>query len=296
MDAGWQSEVGEIRSVVVKHARDAFLSQEKVDAEWRELGYADRPDLARAVEEYDGFLEAVRTLAPEAKVKELPPDPDLSLDALYPHDASIPTSGGMILCRMGKPAREEEPGAQEALFRKEGIPILGRIDDGGRLEGGDVAWLDDSTLAVGRGYRTNDEGIRQLRELVEPLGVEVVVAHLPHYRGPDDVFHLMSVLSPVDRDAAVVYSPLMPVPLRQLLLERGWRLIEVPDEEFDSLGCNVLAVAPGRCVVVEGNPVTRSRLEAAGVEVRTFPGREICRKGMGGPTCLTRPLRRAPPE
>lgn len=294
MEAGWQSEVGELRSLAVKRPGDAFLSGEKVASEWRELGYAGRPDLDRATDEHDAFLEAVRALVPDVEVMELPPDPALSLDSLYPHDASIPTSAGMILCRMGKSARGGEPEAQESCFREAGIPVLGRITERGRLEGGDVAWLDEKTLAVGRGYRTDDEGIRQLRTLVEPLGVDVVVAHLPHHRGPADVFHLMSVLSPVDRDAAVVYSPLMPVPLRQLLLERGFRLVEVPDEEFGSLGCNVLAVAPGRCVMVEGNPRTRSRLEAAGAEVRTFPGEEICLKGMGGPTCLTRPLRRAP--
>lgn len=295
MEEGWQSEVGALRSLAVMRPGDAFLSPEKVSSEWRELGYAAPPDLDRAAEEYEAFLGAIRALAPDVEVMELPPDPALSLDALYPHDASIPTSGGMILCRMGKPARSGEPSAHAAFFREAGIPVLGRITGEGRLEGGDVAWLDPGTLAVGRGYRTNDEGIRQLRALVEPLGVEVVVAHLPHHRGPDDVFHLMSVLSPVAPDAAVVYSPLMPVPLRQLLLEREFRLIEVPDAEFGSLGCNVLAAAPGKCVVVEGNPLTRSRLEEAGMEVKAFRGEEICMKGLGGPTCLSRPLRRAHP-
>jgi len=292
----WQTEVGEIRTLMVKHARDAFLSEEKLDAEWKKLGYIGRPDLGRAVAEYDAFLAAIAELAPGVEVAELPPDPELSLDSLYPHDASIPTSAGMILCRMGKAARSPEPAAHEGLFRSRGIPILGRIDGRGRVEGGDVVWLDPSTLLVGRGYRTNDEGIRQLRSLLDPLGVSVVVVPLPHYRGPSDVFHLMSILSPVDVDAVVVYSPLMPVPLRELLLERGHRLIEVPDEEFDSQGCNVLAAAPGRCVAVEGNPVTRSRMEAAGIEVRSVRGREICEKGMGGPTCLTRPLERSAPR
>jgi N-dimethylarginine dimethylaminohydrolase len=128
------------------------------------------------------------------------------------------------------------------------------------------------------------------------LGSEVdrvVPVPLPHWHGPEDVFHLMSMYSPVDHDLAVVYSPLLPVPFRQLLLKKGYELVEVPEEEFESMGCNVLAVAPRKCVVVEGNPVTRRRLEAAGAEVHEFKGREISMKGGGGPTCLTRPLVRS---
>ena len=156
-----------------------------------------------------------------------------------------------------------------------------------------MAWIDERTLAVGRGYRTNGEGIRQLRSLLGSAVDRVVPVPLPHWRGPGDVFHLMSMFSPVDRDLAVVYSPLLPVPFRQLLLKHGYELVEVPDAEFESMGCNVLAVSPRRCVALEGNPVTRRRLEAAGAEVHTYRGREISAKGGGGPTCLTRPLVRS---
>jgi N-dimethylarginine dimethylaminohydrolase len=159
------------------------------------------------------------------------------------------------------------------------------------LEGGDVVWFDDRTVAVGRGYRTNAEGIRQFAESLGPA-VGVIIVPLPHCRGPQDVFHLMSILSPVDEQLAVVYSPLMPVPFREWLLERGMRLVEVPEAEFESMGANVLALAPRRVVMLEGNPVTTARLEAAGVEVLTYGGSEISLKGGGGPTCLTRPLTR----
>jgi len=103
----------------------------------------------------------------------------------------------------------------------------------------------------------------------------------------------MSLVSPVDRDLAVVYSPLMPVPFRELLLNRGISLVEVPDEEFASMGANVLAIGPRRVVMLKGNPITRGRLEAARVEVIEYEGEHISIKGGGGPTCLTRPLRRA---
>jgi N-dimethylarginine dimethylaminohydrolase len=199
----------------------------------------------------------------------------------------------MILCAMGKPQRTGEPAAQESAFAAWGIPVAGRIEPPGRLEGGDVVWLGPRSVAVGRGYRTNDEGIRQLRRLLGDTIDELIVAPLPHWRGPGDVFHLMSILSPVAHDLAVVYSPLMPIPFRERLLGRGLELVEVPDEELDSMGANVLALAPRQALMVSGNPRTRARLEQAGVQVLEYPGREISLKGGGGPTCLTRPVVRA---
>jgi N-dimethylarginine dimethylaminohydrolase len=193
---------------------------------------------------------------------------------------------------MGKEQRRREPAAIGEYLPQIGVPILGRISGDGTLEGGDVVWVDERTLAVGRGYRTNDEGIRQLRELTADIVDEIVVVPLPHWNGPTDVLHLMSFLSPIDHDLALVYSRLMPVPFREWLLTRGVRLVEVPDTEYDTMACNVLAVAPRQCIMLEGNPRTRKLLEAEGVEVRVFGGAEICAKGAGGPTCLTRPILR----
>ena len=177
-----------------------------------------------------------------------------------------------------------------------GYPIAGRIAPPGLLEGGDVIWLDRRTVAVGRGYRTNDEGIAQLRLLLGDSIDELIVVPLPHWRGPGDVFHLMSMISPVDRDLAVVYSPLMPVTFRETLCARGITLVEVPDDEFETMGANVLAIGPRRCIMVAGNPMTRARLEQAGAQVAEYEGLDISLKGGGGPTCLTRPLQRLDPE
>jgi len=174
-------------------------------------------------------------------------------------------------------------------FESLGLPLAGRIEGAGRLEGGDLVWFDATTCAVAQGYRTNEEGIAQLKTLLGP-GVEVVTVPLPHYRGPDDVFHLMSIISPLDADLALVHSPLMPVPFREWLLARGIELVEVAEDELDTLGCNVLALGPRRCLMAEGNPKTRARLESAGCEVLTYDATEISLKGQGGPTCLTRPL------
>ena len=193
---------------------------------------------------------------------------------------------------MGKPQRAAEPSAQERYFRSAGVPVVGSIQPPGLLEGGDFVWLDNRTAAVGLGYRTNGAGVRQLRDLLGDSIDELVEVALPHWRGPGDVFHLMSIVSPVDRDLAVVYSPLMPVSFRLHLLERGTSLIEVPDDEFVTMGANVLALEPGKALMIAGNPKTRARLEAAGVEVIEYAGSEISLKGGGGPTCLTRPLSR----
>lgn len=285
-----QSEIGALRTVLVEGPGGAGAGSGKTGETWRDLGWTGPPDPEAAAREHRDFTRLLEELG--ARVIHLPAAPETGLDSIYVRDAAVACDRGVVLCRMGKSGRRGEPAVQEAFFREHGLPVLGRIEGEGTLEGGDVVWLDERTLAVGHGYRTNEEGIRQLRVLLGDAVDELIVVPLPHWRGPDDVFHLMSVLSPVDRDLAVVYSPLLPVPFRQELLARGFELVEVPEQEFEGLGCNVLATGPGRCVTVEGNPITRSRLETAGAEVHTFRGEEICLKGRGGPTCLTRPLAR----
>ena len=283
-----QSDVGTLRRVLVKRVEAAFRSQEFVDRHWRKLNYLAAPDLARAAAEQERFLELLQ--ARGASLHYLPDAPEVGMDSLYVRDASILCERGVILCNMGKQARRGEPRAQRRYFETAELPIRGAIRGPGTLEGGDVVWLDPRTLAVGHGYRTNGDGIHQLRELVAGTVDEVIVVPLPHWKGPGGVFHLMSILSPLDSDLALVYSPLMPVPFRRQLSERGYRFVEVPDAEFESLGCNSLAIAPRVCLLPTGNPVTRARLEHAGVEVLEFEANELCVKGGGGPTCMTRPL------
>ncbi len=284
------NEYGQLRRVALRHPRQAFRSRAAIDVEWRALGYRAAPDFAKAIAQFDRFAEIIA--ATGAAIDFLPADDGLGLDSLYVRDASVVSRHGLVLCAMGKDARRHEPEVDGAHYAGQGLAIGGRIGGRGRLEGGDFLWFDKGSCAVGRGYRTNDEGIRQLKAI---LGAEVdlAVVALPHHRGPDDVFHLMSFVSPLDRDLALVYSPLMPVPFREAMLERGIALVEVPDEEFPGMACNVLALAPRRCLAIDGNPVTRRRLEAAGCEVVVYDGSEISAKGEGGPTCLTRPLIRA---
>ena len=285
-----QSEFGKIKSVFIKNVRHAFVSDETISSQWKALNYLGKPDLSKAEEEYKKFEALLR--GEGAELHYFPEDSNVSMDSIYCRDAAIATDAGVIICNMGKPARANEPEAERKAFAKNGIKILGNIKAPGTVEGGDVAWLDEKTLAVGHTYRTNPEGIEQLRALLKPTGVDVISVALPHYKGPSDVFHLMSILSPVDKNMAVVYSPLMPIAFRQELLARGYELIEVPDNEFDSMGCNVLAIAPRKCLMVAGNPKTKAGLEKAGCKVLEYDGQEISVKGGGGPTCLTRPMER----
>lgn len=290
MNPGTPSEIGPIGALLLKHPREAWLDQNNVGKQWRALGYAEEPDFDRACEEYDAFAGTLRRFVPE--IHFLPGDPRTGLDSIYVRDAASVAPRGVILCRMGKPLRREEPRALGEYCAKAGWPILGEIREPGMLEGGDVVWLDGKTAAIGHGYRTNAEGIGQFRESVSADGCDVIEVPLLHWEGPQDVFHLMSVLSPVDEGKLLVYSRLLPVPFRKKLLESGFELLDVPDAEFPGLAGNVLALGSGRCLALAGNPRTAEILNKAGVEVLTYEGREISRKGAGGPTCLTRPIAR----
>jgi len=287
---GGQNETGPLHRVLLKSPKEAFPPGSDLASQWQELGYKKRPNPAAAEAEHEALSRILGKLG--ADVEFLPQHPDTTLDSIYVRDASILTKEGMILCNMGKVARQGEPGAQSDAFRSMGVPVLGAVEGDGRIEGGDFVWLDEDTAAVGRGYRTNDEGIRQLKAMLAGCAEEVIVVPLPHWRGPSDVFHLMSIISPIDRDLALVYSPLLPIPFREFLQVRGIGLVEVPQEEFGTMAGNVLAVAPRVCLMLEGNPTTRERLEDAGAEVHTYLGAEISHPGEGGPTCLTRPLLR----
>ncbi len=275
--------------MALRHARDAFRGPEFIAASWRPLGYHDAPDFERAVAEYDAFAALLQSAG--AAVEYLPGDDSLTLDSIYVRDASVMTPDGLVATRMGKIARRSESAVDDRHYRT--LDLAGtRGVAAGILEGGDMVWFDESTCAVGEGYRTDPAGIAALRALLDEH-VELAVCPLPHYRGAGDVFHLMSILSPLDRDLALVHSRLMAVRFRRWLASRGVTLVEVADGEFERMGCNVLALGPRRCLMLEGLPETRRRLERAGCEVLTYRGEEISRKGEGGPTCLTRPLERA---
>jgi len=284
------NEYGALRRVLISPAQSAYGSQERLDAVWQSEEFLGRPDHGEALKQYDGFARALAACGAEVEV--FPDAAGLGISAIYIRDSSLIAPGGVILCRMRNAYRAAEPAALAAYYEARGVPVLGAIAGAGLLEGGDFVWFDEATCAVAEGYRTNADGIRQLRAILRPE-VDVRVVPLPHDQGPAACLHLMSLISPLDRDLALVYSRLMPVPFRSWLLDRGIELVEVPDEEYGlTMACNVLALGPRKCLAIEGSPVTRARLEAAGCEVIAYKGEEISLKGGGGPTCLTRPLLR----
>ena len=283
--------VDPIRRALIKHPRDAYRNQVNVDHQYQQLNYCDVPDFKKSLVDYDTFAGLLESFGIE--VHHLPDDESTSLDSIYTHDPCVVTNGGVILSIMGKKDRLSESAAMENYFQSINIPILGRIETPGTLEGGDVVWIDERTVAIGVGYRSNAEGIRQFGELLGNLVDEVISVSLPHWTGPGDCLHLMSNISPIDHDLYLVYSRLLPIPFRKYLLHRQIQLIEVPDEEYDSMGCNVLALAPRKVIMIEGNPITQKLLKSEGVEVHTYDGSEISIKGAGGPTCLTRPFFRS---
>jgi dimethylargininase len=280
---GCQSMTATLRRVLVRPPRpgDAML--------WRAYGWRFEPDPAAMEAEHEAFRELLAADGAEVLVAETPSGPNP--DAIYAYDPALVTAAGAILLRPGKEGRRGEPDTMAADLVEAGVGIAGRLEAPAMAEGGDTVWLDERTLLVGLGYRTNEAGVRALADLLP--GVDVIAFDLPHYRGAGEVMHLMSFLSPLDTDLAVVYLPLMPVRLVELLREREIELVEVPDEEFESMGPNVLALGPRVALALAGNDETRRRLERAGVDVRVYRGDHISRPGDGGPTCLTRPLLRA---
>jgi N-dimethylarginine dimethylaminohydrolase len=279
---GCQSMTGELRRVLVRAPRAEDLHG------WQACGWRAEPDPAGIAREHEAFCSLLEDAGAEVVLAES--GADGNPDAIYTYDPALVAGEGALLLHPGKEIRRLEVDAMAEDFERAGVPVAGRLREPERAEGGDCCWLDERTLLVGCGYRTNAAGIARLRELLPD--VEVVTFDLPHWHGRDEVMHLMSLISPLAPDLAVVYEPLLPTKLAQLLEARNVELVPVPDEEFDSLGSNVLALAPRVALALEGNPRTRERMKRAGVEVVTYVGEELS-KGDGGPTCLTRPLLRA---
>jgi N-dimethylarginine dimethylaminohydrolase len=284
------SMVGVLRKVLVCSPEAAGWNDPKRVGQSRDLGYPHPPDFTLAMAQHRELREFLRETGVD--VFDLPASPDLTLDAAYAHDASLPTGFGFILMRPGKPSRVVEAARQREFYQRHGFGILGEVAAPGTSEAGDMVWIDARRLLIGHGYRTNPAGIAQIRAMLQPHGVEVLTAPLPYGPGPSACLHLMSLISLLDEKTALVDLPWLAVETVELLKGRGYGFIEIDPSERDTLACNVLALGNRRLVAIEENTRTNQRLRDAGFEVHTFPGSEICINGAGGPTCLTRPLLR----
>jgi dimethylargininase len=278
---GCQSMIGALRRVLVRAPQAEALNG------WRSCGWQAKPNARAIAEEHGAFCALLEEAGAEVVFAESRAEGNP--DAIYTYDPALVVDEGAILLHPGKKCRRAEVEAMAQDLELAGVPVAGRLHEPEWAEGGDCCWLDERTLLVGCGYRTNEAGIARLRELLPE--VDVHAFDLPHWHGRGEVMHLLSLISPLAPDLAVVYAPLLPTRLAQLLEERRIELVEVPDDEFASMGSNVLALAPRVALAVAGNPRTRERMERVGVEVLTYRGEELS-KGDGGPTCLTRPLLR----
>lgn len=288
---GGNSMVAPLRRVMVCPPRRAGWYVAERAAKWRDLGYQEAPDAAAAQAEYDALRRELEDAG--ADVLTLPESHYFSLDAIYCHDPSIVTQSGAVILRMGKTERSAEPQRHAEFYKSLDIPILGEITEPGTVEAGDLVWLDASTLLAGRSYRTNAEGIAQLRSMLSFVDIEVVSTPLPHAAGPGICLHLMSILSMLNEHTVLVDLPMLAVETIELLNERHFGMIEIDPYERGTQACNVLALGNRRLLALGENPKTNAWLEHAGFEVRTFPGSAIGLNGGGGPTCLTRSILRA---
>ena len=284
------SMVGRLQRVLVCSPRTAGWNEPEVAERWRDLGFRHAPQYEQAQAQHEGLCRELA--AAGAEVINLPEFAGISLDAVYAHDASLATDFGLIIMRPGKTNRMVEGRSHAEFAARHEIPILGEIVAPGTTEAGDIVWLDSRTLLVGNGYRTNAAGIGQLREMLGRKGVDVIAAPLPYGSGPSACLHLMSLISLLDEHTALVDLPWLAVETVELLKSRGYDFIEIDASERDTLACNVLSLGRKRLLAIEENRRTNDRLRAAGFDVRTFLGSEICINGSGGPTCLTRPLLR----
>lgn len=283
--------VGPLKRVLVCSPRSAGWNQPDRVSRWQELGFGHAPDFAKSQQQHEQLCAELNAVG--AEIMELSASDDLSLDAAYAHDASLATDFGLILMRPGKTNRVAEADHQGQFTSELGIPALAQIQAPGTTEAGDIVWLDAKTLLIGHGYRTNAAGIAQIRAVLEPKGFEVLSAPLPYGPGPSACLHLMSLVSLLDEQTALVDLPWLAVETVELLKARGFQFIEIDFSERDTLACNVLALGNRRLLAIEENRKTNDRLRHHGFDVRTFPGSEVCINGSGGPTCLTRPLLRA---
>ena len=279
---GAQSMTTPLHDVVVKRPGAAFGAAYDNPAH----GFLHPVDLAEAQRQHDAFCQVLADLG--VRVHQLDAETE-SPDLTYTFDSALVTDRGIIGLRSGKPTRQGEAAPMLEWAAGRDIPVLGRLGEGETADGGDTFWLRPDVFCIGRSLRTNMAGAARMTELV---GGDVHVFDVPYANGPAECLHLLSVISPIADDLAVVFMPQLPAGLYELLAERCVALVPVPEEEILSQGCNILAVRPGVVVMVEGNPATQRALLDRGCEVHTFPGTEVCINGSGGPTCITRPILR----
>ena len=281
------NEYSSFKEVAIRSAKNSFINSDKLDNEWKSLRFHSKPDFEEAINEYSEFENLIISSAQD--IIYLPEDNNLTIDSIYVRDSILVSPKGLIICNMGRKSRTSEAFACSEVYESKGYKIAGKIDPPGTIEGGDVIWIDNNHVAVGLGPRTNQEGINQLKNILgNDVNLETVQLPAPNH--PEDVLHLMSIISPIDNDLSLIYRKFMPVSFINWLENLGMKFVEVSDTEYDKMGCNILACAPRSVIMLDDISSVKIKFENEGCTVKTYTGNEISRKGEGGPTCLIRPL------
>ena len=284
------NEYSKIAQVAIRNPESGFVNDKKLASEWKRLRFHSKPNFKDAVIEFTKFRELLED--DDIKIIDLPTSDNLTIDSIYARDSILISPKGLILCNMGRASRTPEAIDNFHTLSKMGHRVAGQIKPPGTLEGGDFIWIDNNHAAVGLGSRTNLEGINQLKKILSP-GIDLHIVKLPEPDHPEDVLHLMSIISPFDKNLALIYKPLMPKSFINWLVNLGMEFVKVSSKEYSLMGCNVLATAPRSIIMLENIPNVENDLKKSGCTVRTYKGDEISKKGEGGPTCLTRPLLRS---
>lgn len=281
------NEYSSFKEVAIRSAKNSFINSDKLDNEWKKLRFHSKPNFEEAINEYSEFENIIINSTQD--IIYLPETIDLTIDSIYARDSILVSPKGLIICNMGRKTRTSEAFACAEVYKNKGYKIAGKIEPPGTIEGGDFIWIDDNHAAVGLGPRTNKEGINQLKQILGD-DVDLEIVELPKPNHPEDVLHLMSIISPVDKDLSLIYRPFMPISFIKWLENLNMKFVEISDNEYDEMGCNVLACAPRSIIMLDNISSVKIKLENEGCMVKTYKGDEISRKGEGGPTCLIRPL------
>ena len=284
------NEYSSFKEVAIRTVKNSFINSNKLDNEWKKLRFHSKPNFEDANKEYFKFEDLIIHSA--KNIIYLPEAVDLTIDSIYARDSILVSPKGLIICNMGRKTRTSEAFACAEVYKSKGYKIAGKIESPGTIEGGDFIWINNNHAAVGLGPRTNKEGINQLKRIIGD-DVDLEIVELPKPNHPEDVLHLMSIISPIDNDLSLIYRPFMPISFIKWLENLNIKFIDISDTEYYEMGCNVLAYAPRSVIMLDDISSVKMKLENEGCTVKTYKGNEISRKGEGGPTCLIRPLMRS---
>lgn len=281
-ECGISNEWGQLKSVLLHRPGSEIHASADAD----NVQMIERLDADIAAAQHDRLAETYRSAGVQVHYVEPPSTPDPN--QIFAADLLLMTPEGAIV---GRPASTVRAGEERWIARRLseiGIPILRTISGVGTFEGADALWIDPKTLLIGRGLRTNEAGIAQLSELLNPMGIETVVVDLPI-----GTMHLMGMLRIIDRDLAIAWPERLAISAVQLLKNKGYSVEFIPDEKeaVQGFALNAVTLGPRKILMAAGNPITQEFYEYLGITCVTVNVDELA-KATGSIGCLTGVLHR----